>query len=74
MSRTTNEERLSVIETKIDTMANDIHDIKKSVNGLDKKYATIERVSRVEQLTFWLMGILGTAAGSVITYLLLQGL
>ena len=74
MTRTTNEERLSVIETKIDTMVNDIHEIKESVNGLDKKYATIERVSRVEQLTFWLMGILGTASGSVITYLLVQGL
>lgn len=74
MTRKTNEERLSVIETKIDTLVSDIQEIKKSVEGLDKKYATIERVSRVEQLTFWLMGILGTVAGTIVTYLLVRGL
>lgn len=74
VDRQTNNERLSVIETKLDNIVDDLQYVKRNFSFMDDKYATVDRVNRIEKLQFWLMGIIGTTIGTVGSYLLLYGL
>lgn len=74
VDKQTNSERLSVIETKLDNIMDDLTFVKRNFSVMDERYATIDRVNRIEKLQFWLMGIIGTFVGTIGSYLLLYGL
>ena len=74
MSKTTNEERLSVIETKLDNIMNAINEIKNDAKAHDEKFVHRDEHKELRRLVYWLMGICGTIGGTVVTYLILRGI
>ena len=65
-----NEERLSVIETKLDNILVSLSELKKANEKNELKFASKDELLSLRSIVYWIIGIMGTVVGSVIVILI----
>jgi len=65
-----NEERLSVIETKLDNILVSLKDLKEANDKHELKFASKDELLSLRSIVYWIIGIMGTVVGSVIVILI----